>query len=267
MALDCPTALPTKCQCQITQNIPIFMRRFDFAVTCIYLGIYQSVMASQLWKKVERKTGTKIPIHLKTILVATGFDNEWSVLNINQDNLNTIEDFVNANKNIINGTKYENRETFHFDIGDKTVILSLPQHLNKIINEQLKVKGDKKQVNVDSLERNFDPATSKTELWCKISKYLSNKQTVFDLAETNILSCSISNKIIRCIVECPRCNAKITCVKQSTWRFWNLIKHIAKHSNQAERRAEIVEFSETGAAISSVVHRINNEDDLNRILR
>lgn len=98
-------------------------------------------------------------------------------------------------------------------------------------------------------------------------QHLSNKQTVFDLAETNILSCSISNKIIRCIVECPRCNAKITCVKQSTWRFWNLIKHIAKHSNQAERRAEIVEFSETGAAISSVVHRINNEDDLNRILR
>lgn len=45
-------------------------------------------MSVRVWKRIEKQVGTKVPIFLKDILDKTGFDNEWSIINLKEENIN-----------------------------------------------------------------------------------------------------------------------------------------------------------------------------------
>lgn len=207
---------------------------------------------------IENHSGTKIPIHLKKILSASGFDNKFSLLNLNNDSIQEIEEFINLNKNILNSTKYENCEPFRFNIADKHSILSFPKYLHSTNTKKL-----------EKNENEFDPIIAKQELLHKIEQYITKQKITLSLVETDIISCSISNKVIRCVVKCPQCEIQIPCTKTQHWRFGNFTSHIKKqHQNPSQNQeVEIADFDKGGKLLSSVVKHINNAEELNHILR
>lgn len=210
-----------------------------------------------VWTKIERAAKTKIPEFLKGILKENGFDTEWSILNLKDNNLESIENFINENKDnfrrFFEGTKYENCETFRFDIGDRNSLLSLQTRLKEIKEQKLeqkrRLKDEKKLKNIE----NFDASKLKQELLSKIKQYWLNKSLEFRLSEKDIVICEIKNGDIRCVIQCPTCKIRIPCWKPLCWKFGNFITHVnSKHAKQIS---------------SLVIHYTENADDLEKILR
>lgn len=132
-----------------------------------------------IFGKLEKLTNTKIPGLLKKNLRLAGFDNQFSLFNINSDSIDLIEKFVQDNPEIINNTKYRNRVPFKFDLGDRVSVLSFP----KLIKQLNKDKEEKeKTILKERNVANFDAKKSKLECVEKINNLLTEKKIQHKLA-------------------------------------------------------------------------------------
>lgn len=213
-------------------------------------------MSLPLFSRVEKQTGTKIPNLLKKILSATGFESEWAISNLDIEGIEKIEKFISENKYVVKDTKYEHREPFQFDIGDKVSILALAKHVNTLKIDKLKEKEEKKLKNIETSFENFDPTALKNELISRIKNYMTNKNIQFNLSASDVVNCDKVHRKIRCVVLCPNCKVRFPCLKSTHWKISNFTKHLKKHTNPS-----------TSSTSTTSVHRTDNGDELDQILR
>lgn len=212
---------------------------------------------SRTFGKIEKYSNAKFPKLLKKILIQSGFNTEFSLISIDSENLKTIENFVQNNRNILIKSKYENRDPFRFDLGDKTAILSLP----KIIKNANKENTDKKDnKNIE----NFNEIDSKKQLVEKVQNFLVNKKIAYSFGIDSVVNVRISEKAIKFLIKCPTCKQEFSCIKNPYWKIGNLTKHILKHLKTNTVPSTPNTAVQSAAA---VVKRIDHIADLNSILR
>lgn len=122
--------------------------------------------AMSFFNKIEKHITSKIPNHLKKILIASGYDNDFAFINLKKENITEIEEFVNSNKEILKNTKYQNcetlGETFHFNIADTNSILSLPKLWIEVNTET----NSKKEEDSSNIISEFDTTIAKISIRC-----------------------------------------------------------------------------------------------------
>lgn len=234
-------------------------------------------MAEHIFGKIEKFSEAKFPNILRKILNRSGFNTEFSLVNIDTESIKDIEHFVENNRDILKKTKYENRHPFSFDIGDKSSILRLP----KIIKNANKLK---KEIKDEKNIENFNEDTLKKELVQKVKEYLKKQKVIYAFEKTNILKVQVLQKKIQFLVECSSCKSKITCLKNPYWRFSNFTNHILNQHTQksAQRKIKIIASTSANTATLAasstatnsnnpstdpIVQHIENLSDLKIILR
>lgn len=105
-----------------------------------------TAMSSQhpFGSKLKKILGRALPNGLGNILLESGFDSECALSTIDLVAIKSIEEYVNNNKHLLEGTVYENQNVdFKFKPGHRLILLGLPKALAEY--EAKKPKNDKKK--------------------------------------------------------------------------------------------------------------------------
>lgn len=88
-------------------------------------------MTERLYKKISRAVGEKFPAKIDSFILAAGYDSERAFLNLNKESILDIEEFIDENKDILQGTVYENsvQSKFKFKPGHKAFLLGISKAL------------------------------------------------------------------------------------------------------------------------------------------
>lgn len=84
-----------------------------------------------MFSELELFMNQTIPSDIKHILIQTSFENELSLLGIDDEIIADIELYVNENKDILKNTSYEKVEVFKFKPGHKTFILQMANQVKQ----------------------------------------------------------------------------------------------------------------------------------------
>lgn len=204
-----------------------------------------------VWKRLETNIGYRFPKVIKDILNSTGFDNEVTLLSLNQDVIKEIEKSVKENPTIVEKTIYKDiAKDFEFNLGHKTLLLSIPEFLAK----HSKKKSPKKKLNskessgeqsIDETNTpklaphiEVDPETLKKDLISKIKNYEKNNKIEFSLEAIHFNKVSLLDRKYRCTVTCPVCGVQLLCIKLVSWKFSNLVKHLRAHKTNLETNSK-----------------------------
>lgn len=215
------------------------------------------VRKTRLWNRIERNLKSKFPKELKAILNITGFDSELSLKQIDEKAIKSIEQFVNENiasnnlevLSALKGSTYENKSLpFHFLLGHKLLILSIPTKVDLIEGNKTKRRN---RLDDDSEESEIrSPEEHKKLLLLKLKKYAENHALNFEFNESNITKIQQLNKKTKCVLKCCFCERKIPCTFVNYWEISNLIKHIRDHfENSKENSNQNSSLSPDGVPI------------------
>lgn len=101
-----------------------------------YFEFYIIYLLQSFWTKIENKLNQTIPDCIKKVLGVSGFDNEFALEALNEENLSQAELYAHSNhKDVINdlscchAATYRMQSQFQFVPGHRAFILSLPEKL------------------------------------------------------------------------------------------------------------------------------------------
>lgn len=174
--------------------------------------------------KLKKILGRELPNDLETILIESGYDNEYALSIIDTKAIGTIEEFVNKNKHILVGTDYDKQNVnFKLKPGHRAIFLSLPKALAEY--EWKKTKNAKK--TDDEEEEKLKELLVK-----KLNNFVGKFQ--FQLNFSVELISEFERQNIgesKCRVRCPvpDCESKYSCQYRKYWIISNFEKHIKNH--------------------------------------
>lgn len=137
-----------------------------------------TAMSSQhpFGSKLKKILGRALPNGLGNILLESGFDSECALSTIDLVAIKSIEEYVNNNKHLLEGTVYENQNVdFKFKPGHRLILLGLPKALAEY--EAKKPKNDKK--NAEKIDEEEEEKRLKESLVKKLNNFVGKFQ--FDL--------------------------------------------------------------------------------------
>lgn len=152
-------------------------------------------LKNQLYRKIERIIGEKIPSNLDLILERAGFETEESLLTlIDSNQLAETESYISENKDILKGTPYEYlillNSVFKFKIGHKLLIQSIAKKLFETKQSNSSKKNNKKDrhdngvVVIDSI--NIEEKKLKEVLIAKVVRFAKKNSIEIALDESFI---------------------------------------------------------------------------------
>lgn len=199
---------------------------------------------SAFWCKLENFTGNKYPKFIKEILNFCGYDNEHSIVLLNEGSIIEIEEKVNSNKWLLKHTVYERNDTFKFLIGHKALVLKLPETINKFTKTIIEEKKKQKESKENNLENSTDEDEFAKLLVDKINNFLKGRKLSIEAKIENIITISKSQKWAK--VKCMYCEHSVKCSFDSVWRTSNLLRHLHTHFNthSTESLADLVADSD-----------------------
>lgn len=106
------------------------------------------------WFELEQFVGYKVPMLLKLLLWKSGYDSILSMKQISMQNIGKLEEFIQKKRNQIFGQIfaelnhideidrsvdiYENQEVFELLPGHRTILLSLPNYIDRMQSNAVK---------------------------------------------------------------------------------------------------------------------------------
>lgn len=172
---------------------------------------------SNIFTVLKKRCNLKLPKEIQEILSECAFDNKSSIFEINDSACKLIEEFVTSNhsrfESILKNTKYENISPFKLLPGHKLLILSLPNHLQKVEKRKVTVKDEElPQVLLKKL-------------------HTFTEKSGFEIVATidSISEFRKEGSVYKCKFECPVCDRKISCQYKTNWLISNLQAHIKGH--------------------------------------
>lgn len=226
--------------------------------------------------------------NIPEILTAMGFDTKTALKSMNIQCVNSIENFINQNRNhhqgILEGTKYENTEIFKFLPGHCALILALPEYIQALSS----VLGRKRKhsetidhpqsssvdhpstlvVDGDKIDDNIKTKI-KEQLINKINNFSTKRNINVKIYDNHILNFRYENNSYKCLVQCTACAKSVPCKYIKHWVCGNFETHIKTHSAQHSEEYE-VQDNQTLRLIekspSTKIARIDNNIELHRIL-
>lgn len=195
------------------------------------------------WKKFEIFLKKSIPEYIIKILAQTGYDNTVSISEICEEDVKTIEEFVDAKlKHIVEASGvYKIYEKFAFLPGHKKLILSLPNQLKLFENiKKRKVEEATEEVEllnqeeIDSLTAKLLSKLSKTAGNIGLNSFTENEvKSTIDVYINH--SRSLNEKpSYKCSIKCSECDKIIPCTWNGYWQTGNLDKHLKIHIKKDE---------------------------------
>lgn len=181
-----------------------------------------------------------MPIDIKKLLNATGYDNEISLSVISEKNVSEIENFLNENRHILENTIYQNINPFEFRPGDRTLLLSLP----KIIHEYKELRKAKKRLP-KVVQNQKSEADLKTELLNKLMNYTKSRKYDIQLKIEDITEFLKDQQNARCRVKCVFCDMNIVCTYNSFWRVSNYETHFKNHIKIDEKKINEIQDTQS----------------------
>lgn len=107
------------------------------------------IIKINILRAIEKHIGEKLDDNISEILTKAGFNSKATVLAIKPQSIETIEEFVNGNRDtffeLFQNTKYEHCETFKLLPGHAALILSLPDVCKEFTSEKQKGRQLKKR--------------------------------------------------------------------------------------------------------------------------
>lgn len=201
--------------------------------------------------KLQKKFKKDIPQCLLEMLVASGFDTEFGIKNIDEESLKTIEVFFTENSKLLESIQvpeyYKSSTPFKFLPGHKLLLLKLAERLNVKENHP----PDAVNVNIDDLIVQLEG-----DLIKKMVTYSTKRNFCIDAENFNATSLKDTTVIItngvatgKCILTCPMCKKDVSVRLKKYWYSANFEKHIQAHGtfrkNNEEAEAEVVEQQRT----------------------
>lgn len=179
-----------------------------------------------------------MPYDIKTVLSASGFDTALSIASLKEENLSDIEDFLNANREILKTLKeYEFvdcTKKFELKPGHKALISALPGRFESYLNQN---KVPKKQKQCNKTENEL-----KLEIIKKVETFLANNGFVVNLnLDKDVVDFKkLGANSFSCRIICSYCEKKVKCTFNSFWSVSNLESHLKEHTSalQALQNAE-----------------------------
>lgn len=208
--------------------------------------------------KLKKIVGGNLPRGLDKIIIESGFDCESTLAAIDQNSIKSIEDYVNENKHLLEGTVYQNQLNFRFKPGHKSIILGLPKALLGY-----KKKSQKNRV----CNSGYTEEQLKGSLLEKITNFAGKFSFDLDFNEQLIINFKRTDESVNCEFECPICSIPIKCEKKSYWFISNLERHIKKHFRrvetfEVETIEETIEQPNSTQVISYASDQMNELDDI-----
>lgn len=172
--------------------------------------------------------GKKLPAFIVDVLKYSGFDTKIALANINSEDINAIEKFIDENSTkfveSFKNSVYENIKPFKFIPGHRALILNIPIVLKE--HEVLKKpKSTRKELSENEL---------KELLISKIQNYEQKYHYEFKLTIDDIKSFETVNGEYKCYVNCKFCAKSFLCTFKMHWMTSNLFKHLKTHFEEIE---------------------------------
>lgn len=188
-----------------------------------------------VFKRIEKHIGSKYPNFIKNILEFCGFDNDSTLLLLNEKSIEQIESEVDKNKHLVKDTVYEKKDgKFNFLIGHKELILNIPNILKTLAEQKKSKKLAKKIIN----QKQLDVEVLADELIERLNKYLKSKNFTCEVDKSkHIKLITLTEGQAKCTVQCVFCEITVTCTFNEHWSICNYPTHLRKHP-EAFLRAE-----------------------------
>lgn len=202
--------------------------------------------------QTEQIFGERLPIGLEKIIEHAGFETKSSLALLDENKIKEIENYVNENKFLLNGSAYEHivkqNLNFKFKPGHKALLLTLSKKLN---NKSILSQAKKRKIKSDSENRapkviiteDININELKESLVQKVLKFAEKKslEIIFVLSD---IALNIEEGKIKCFVHCPICNKKQQLHYTTYWVISNFERHLKSHFSKTQTNsAETVPFS------------------------
>lgn len=217
----------------------------------IHSNTFFQIFWTALAVAFEKKNGTKIPKCIQFLLKKAGYSNSHSFKNLDGNNVDFIESFLDENKQILKQLKgrhsqtYKSMNVFKFLPGHRNVILSILEVLPeveaamqrahskadaKMVNQCLKRK--KKESGV-ALKQQLLQGLKNVALKLKFDMFadILTDDNLVDFVEI-LKACDCGkgcNTILKCCFVCPVCPKRYIIQYKRFWMSSNATKHIKKH--------------------------------------
>lgn len=96
-----------------------------------------------------------MPSVLSEVLNKCGYDNAFSIENMNDVEINSIETFVQDHLQLVNSDLYAHMDKFRFLPGHRTFLIRLPEAMKRFISESKTRPETSKKRLIDSLPLSF----------------------------------------------------------------------------------------------------------------
>lgn len=168
------------------------------------------------------------------LLIEAGVDKVLSLRSINEETILQIEQFLTANKQIVNKLNccysewYKQQECFQFLPGHRTIILAIPNQIKEMLAGKSLGKSHLKQNEVSDEElknhliKNLLKFTGK--IGFPISSEIVSQSNLHDFERG-----SIEKYVAKVRFSCPFCNKSFSVVYKQFWMSSNVTKHLKTH--------------------------------------
>lgn len=212
---------------------------------------------SDFWKKFQDFLGDNLPPILILILKQSGYDHSVAIRQLNEDKLNSIEQFARENlANILqkDNTYRNSFETFRFLPGHRATLLALPDLIDEYISvlppapAPAPAPGPAPTENSERNRNNTDTVDFSSEeykdqlkkaLKTKLEKYgkgIFSEDFILPIENLGPFEISTNRANVttfKCIVKCSKCDIKVPCTFNKHWQVSNLQNHLKKnHGNE-----------------------------------
>lgn len=208
-----------------------------------------------VFRRIESILKDKFPSDIEKILIASGYDSPSIVSVITESTISAIEEHINNDFNILQGTSYDStKENFIFKLkpGHKEFILNLPKILKQSDEKKQKSVTKEKKNEENSLE-SLNVDSLKEILVKKVANFLKRQSYETILNITDVGDFHYSGNKIKTKIVCPFCESNIIVDYRSYWNISNLQKHFKIHfKNTAQNFTVTSAITDTATNIDIV---------------
>lgn len=180
---------------------------------------------------------SKVPISMKKILTACGYNHAWAFKDIDMEKITEMEAFVQSRHRKIADTFEEYKEIVPFEFlpGHRSLIFGIKEQILSI-EQSKKPKLKAKEKNVGSNEDDL-----KANLRSQLFNFSSNISIETDWSDSiqSFEMEGIEDEIhVKCLVKCPICSAlRVVRYDKKYWKLSNLTRHLRNHATTASKNA------------------------------
>lgn len=186
-------------------------------------------------------------------MITCGYDNLINLIEITEEKVAKIENFVNQNRYIIEDLTccsseiYKSQNEFQFLLGHKATIIAIPEQIAKMKenreNKKQKQKTNKKPKSEDELKRKLIHILS---LYPERAGIKLPDSTISDKNIIDFKSESQNDvNVLKCNFSCPFCGKIIAVMHKVHWMTSNATKHLKLHIEEEKNKSNGASYKET----------------------